>query len=155
MPWREQPPVIRPSPREALLSSNQLVNNYTRPLGTQYGMGIPNRVCVGATPTVASKPSILLLRTNQSDLRGVNKTSLETGNSTVGTSAEAGFLSNIFLVPKKDGGQRPVINLKALNQFVNTEHFKMEGIHTIKDLLRQGDWLKKMHTLPSPYIRPT
>ena len=52
--------------------------------------------------------------------------------------AEAGFLSNIFLVPKKDGGQRPVINLKALNRLVNTEHFKMEGIHTVKDLLKPG-----------------
>ena len=51
---------------------------------------------------------------------------------------EARFLSNIFLVPKKDGGQRPVINLKALNQFINTEHFKMEGIHTVKDLLKPG-----------------
>ena len=49
---------------------------------------------------------------------------------------ESGFLSNIFLVHKKDEGQRPVINLKALNQFVNTEHFKMEGIHTMKDLER-------------------
>ena len=57
---------------------------------------------------------------------------------------EAGFLSNIFLVPKKDGGQRPVINLKTLSQFVNTEHFKMEDIHTMKDLLRQGDWLAKV-----------
>ena len=52
--------------------------------------------------------------------------------------AEEWFLSNIFLIYKKDGGQRPVINLKALNQFVNTEHFKMEGIHTVKDLLGQG-----------------
>ena len=57
---------------------------------------------------------------------------------------EEGFWSNIFLVPKKDGGQRPVINLKALNQFVNTEHFKMEGIHTVKDRLRHGDWLAKV-----------
>ena len=38
------------------------------------------------------------------------------------------YLSQIFLVEKKDRGQRPVINLKGLNQFVKTEHFKMESI---------------------------
>ena len=58
--------------------------------------------------------------------------------------SERDFYSNIFLVPKKDGGQRPVINLKALNSFVHPEHFKMEGIHTVKDLLGQGDWLTKV-----------
>ena len=57
---------------------------------------------------------------------------------------QPGFYSNLFLVPKKDGGQRPVINLKALNRFVLKENFKMEGIHTVKDLLRQGDWLAKV-----------
>ena len=41
-----------------------------------------------------------------------------------------GFVSTVFLVPKKDGGQKPVINLKSLNRFVHTEHFKMEGIQT-------------------------
>lgn len=44
---------------------------------------------------------------------------------------EGGFYSKIFLVPKKDGNMRPVINLKALNQFVVTRHFKMEGMHTL------------------------
>ena len=55
-----------------------------------------------------------------------------------------GYFSNLFLVPKKDGGQRPVINLKGLNHFVQYEHFKMEGIQTVKDLLQPGDWLTKV-----------
>ena len=54
----------------------------------------------------------------------------------------AGFYSNMFLVPK-DGGLRPVVNLKALNQHVHTQHFKMEGIHTLKELIRPRDWLAK------------
>jgi len=54
------------------------------------------------------------------------------------------YLSQIFLVEKKDGGQRPVINLKGLNQFVKTEHFKMEGLHLLPDLLQSQDWLVKM-----------
>ena len=37
-----------------------------------------------------------------------------------------------------------MVNLKALNNFVVTPHFKMEGIHTLKNLLRPGDWLVKV-----------
>ncbi len=54
------------------------------------------------------------------------------------------FLSNLFLVPKKDGGQRPVINLKQLNTFVVSPHFKMEGIQTFKSLVKRDDWLVKV-----------
>lgn len=53
-------------------------------------------------------------------------------------------MSTVFLVPKKDGSQRPVINLKKLNEYVQTEHFKMEGIYLLKDLLRLGDWMAKV-----------
>ena len=52
---------------------------------------------------------------------------------------QEGFISQIFLVPKKDGGYRPVVNLKALNRFVAEEHFKMEGFHMVKDLVKPGD----------------
>ncbi|CAC5372561.1 unnamed protein product [Mytilus coruscus] len=54
------------------------------------------------------------------------------------------FLSNWFLVPKKDGGQRPVLNLKQLNQHVMYQHFKMEGLFMIKDLLKVGDFMLKI-----------
>ena len=38
---------------------------------------------------------------------------------------EGEFLSQIFLVGKKNGGNRPVINLKNFNKFVSYQHFKM------------------------------
>ena len=54
---------------------------------------------------------------------------------------------------------RPVINLKQLNQWVYTEHFKMEGIPTLRDLVRPGDWFVKVdlkdacpHRLQPPAI---
>ena len=50
---------------------------------------------------------------------------------------QEGFVSNLFLVPKKGGGQRPVKNLNHLNHFVKYEHFKMENIHMLRDLLKK------------------
>ena len=47
-------------------------------------------------------------------------------------------------MPKKDGRQRPVINLKALNEFVQPRHFKMEGFHTLRKVLKPGDWFAKV-----------
>ena len=44
--------------------------------------------------------------------------------------------SVLLLVPKKDGGQCPVIKLKTLNQFVQAQHFKIEGIHSLKEILK-------------------
>ena len=62
----------------------------------------------------------------------------------VQTSPVGGFVSTLVLVPKKDGGQRPVINLRKLNSFIDAPHFKMEGIHTLKSLILEGDWLVKI-----------
>ena len=51
------------------------------------------------------------------------------------------FISRLFLVRKKDGSYRPVINLKPLNAFIQKSHFKMEGVSMIKDVLQPGDWM--------------
>ena len=49
-----------------------------------------------------------------------------------------------FLVEKKGGGHRPIINLRDLNGFMVYRHFKMEGINQVKDIIQQGDWLIKI-----------
>ena len=35
---------------------------------------------------------------------------------------------------------KQVVNLKRLNEWVKPQHFKMEGIGTLKELLRVNDW---------------
>ncbi|CAD6230766.1 GSCOCG00012196001-RA-CDS [Cotesia congregata] len=47
---------------------------------------------------------------------------------------EGQFLSSIFLVPKKNGKMRFILNLKNLNSFIETTHFKMEDFRTVLEL---------------------
>jgi len=58
-----------------------------------------------------------------------------------------GFFSSVFLVPKKDKGWRPIINLKALNQYLKVQHFKMETINNLRDILKKGDVLENSSLL--------
>ena len=51
------------------------------------------------------------------------------------------FISTVFLVPKKTGDFRPVINLKLLNQFVEKIHFKMENIHMALNCISPWDFM--------------
>ena len=52
-----------------------------------------------------------------------------------------GFYSRIFVVPKKTGDLRPVIDLKALNVFLKAKPFKMETPQTIRRSLKKGMWV--------------
>ena len=49
-----------------------------------------------------------------------------------------GHYSRIFLVPKKNGKLRLIIDLSALNHFVYTQTFKMETQRKVKDAERLG-----------------
>ena len=71
-------------------------------------------------------------------------------------SPSKGFYSSLlFLVPKKDGGQWPVINLKALKHFVQKQYFKVDSIHDFKDLLMPKDWLAKVDLKDAFFTMPT
>ena len=49
------------------------------------------------------------------------------------------FLSNIFIVKKKDRGSRPAISLKELSQYIFFLHFKMESLHSLETLLQKNE----------------
>ena len=51
-----------------------------------------------------------------------------------------GFYSTFFLVPKKNGKMRPVINLRPLNRYLKKEHFKMDTLKKVINLVKPNDW---------------
>ena len=57
---------------------------------------------------------------------------------------QQGFISSMFVVPKKDEENCPVVNFKPLKQCLVYEHFKIKGTHMLRDLLRKGDFLVKI-----------
>lgn len=51
------------------------------------------------------------------------------------TDKEGQFISSFFLIPKADGSKRFILNLKNLNKFIESIHFKMEDLRTAIKLL--------------------
>jgi hypothetical protein len=46
----------------------------------------------------------------------------------------------MFVIPKRNGGFRPVFNLRHLNQYVQCPHFKLESIQQVIRLIRKNDY---------------
>ena len=59
-------------------------------------------------------------------------------------TSEKGCIFKMFLVDKKGGKKRPVINMRPLSPFVRSPHFKFEGLNIAKELLQQGYWLSRI-----------
>ena len=51
-----------------------------------------------------------------------------------------GFYSRLFLVPKKTGDLRPVIDLSTLNRHMVVPHFKMETQGSVRSAIRSQEW---------------
>lgn len=54
---------------------------------------------------------------------------------------QCGFYSTIVLTPKKKGNVWPVRNLRPLNCFIQSQHFRIEGTHLLNDILQRENWL--------------
>ena len=97
-------------------------------------------------PTQLSPPGQMhLLGRQETLMREKIKSLLEKGAiERVRVPHHPQYISQMFFVLKKDGSMRPVFNLKGLNQFLHWEHFKMENVQMIRDLIQEGDWMVKM-----------
>lgn len=61
------------------------------------------------------------------------------------------LLSSYFLIRKSSGKMRFILNLKLLNKFIDTEHFKMEDIRTVTRIVSQSYFLATLD-LQDTYI---
>ncbi|ORE18438.1 hypothetical protein BCV71DRAFT_169499, partial [Rhizopus microsporus] len=52
-------------------------------------------------------------------------------------------LSQMFVVREKDK-VRPILNCQRINQFIQCQHFKMESVPILRDLIEAGDWMCKI-----------
>ena len=65
------------------------------------------------------------------------------------------FVQRMFDIPKKrsaTGERRPILDCRPLNKYLQTYHFKMEGLNTVKELLQPGDWMTSID-LKSAYLQ--
>ncbi len=53
---------------------------------------------------------------------------------------ERGFFSRYFLVPKRDSGLRPILDLRRLNFSLYKGKLKMLTMKTIMSQVQEGDW---------------
>ncbi len=51
-----------------------------------------------------------------------------------------GLFSQCFLVPKKDGGLRPILDLRRLNYSLYRGKFRMLMLKSILSQVQEGDW---------------
>nr|XP_055040043.1 uncharacterized protein LOC129427314 [Misgurnus anguillicaudatus] len=51
-----------------------------------------------------------------------------------------GFYSRYFLIPKRGGGLRPILDLRSLNKHLRTYKFKMLTLKTLCQFIRPNDW---------------
>ncbi|KAI7854579.1 hypothetical protein BDC45DRAFT_585235, partial [Circinella umbellata] len=85
-------------------------------------------------PTIAqTAEQKFLLQQEIADL--LNKKAIEP------VTSGQGFSSTMFVIPKRNGGFRPVFNLKILNQYLHAPKFKMETLQQVIKMIQPNDYL--------------
>ena len=64
------------------------------------------------------------------------------------------FVSSIFLVPKSNGTSRLILNLKKLNDFIETNHFKLEDFRLACKLVSPNWFMGKLDLKDAYYMVP-
>ncbi|XP_059371000.1 uncharacterized protein LOC132108312, partial [Carassius carassius] len=89
----------------------------------------------GVTPTVVGPQQALVMEQEVNTL--LRKEAIEVVPP---LDRESGFYSRYFIVPKKDGGLRPILDLRLLNRSVMSLKFKMLTVNQVVAQIRSEDW---------------
>lgn len=68
------------------------------------------------------------------------------------------YISPVFLVKKHDNSFRKILNLKSFNRYVKYEHFKMESLKHLTDIVSQGCFMTSVDLRKAYYsvsVHPT
>ena len=99
------------------------VNGYGLPLNSQpYQEHVPQQYHLSPAEQAGLEEQLQKMMS----LRAIERAPQESGRQ---------FVSQHFVIPKSDGRWRAVFNLKNLNNFIQTEHFKMDSLNHVSDLL--------------------
>ena len=107
----------------------------------EFGLQLPlgqAKIPLSRTPTLNSQYSSP--QKNAVLLEAVSDMLLKKAIQKVRDPSSLGFYSRLFLVPKRTGGWRPVIDLSNLNLFLDFPTFRMETSQSIRNSLQVGQW---------------
>ena len=90
-------------------------------------------------------PSYNPLSTKGVALEGVTLGLITKGAVELAPLPSPSFYSRLFVVWKTSGLWCPVIDLPALNRFVDVSHFQMETIQSVLLSIRQEDWMTSIN----------
>jgi hypothetical protein len=85
------------------------------------------------------------LRFSQEGQDAVNaavKQFMEAGIIERSPSQNKGYLSNLFTVQEKTK-RRPILDCQRLSTYIQYQHFKMEGIPALREIIEKNDYLTK------------
>ena len=70
------------------------------------------------------------------------------------TRCTGDFLSSVFTRPKKDGTRRMILNLSELNEYVVYQHFKMESLQDVINIIKPSVWMASVDLKDAFYSIP-
>ena len=67
---------------------------------------------------------------------------------------EGDFMSSIFTREKRDSSYRMILNLKQLSKHTEYEHFKMESLQSVLNIIRPHCWIASVDLKDAFYAAP-